>query len=57
MKAKKQNISGLRTTHFDQLMAYLEEREKEMWYYGPKDQFEKRHKELREWIIAQLKEQ
>ena len=44
------SIKGLRITHFAQLLAYLEERERDEWYIGNRDQFEKRHKELKEWL-------
>lgn len=44
------NIRGLRRTHFDQLLSYLTDREDDGWYYGNKKQFEKRHKDLREWL-------
>lgn len=40
----------LRITHLHQLIAYMEDREDKGWYYGNKEQFEKRHKELKEWI-------
>lgn len=59
--AEKKTISihGLRHTHFQQLMAYLDHCEEEGWYYGQKEYFEKRHKELRLWledILNNLKE-
>lgn len=44
------DIKGMRTTHFSQLMTYLEEREKSGWYYGNKIQFEQRHTDLKKWI-------
>ena len=44
------NITGMRKTHFEQLYEYLIERERDEWYYGRKDLFEKRHKELKEWL-------
>jgi len=43
-------ISGLRVTHFRQLLAYIEHRELDSWYYGNEKQFEKRHNELKEWV-------
>lgn len=50
--AKQKNVSihGLRRTHFQQLKAYLDHCEQEGWYYGSKKQFEKRHKELKQWF-------
>jgi hypothetical protein len=52
MKVLIENISimGLRLTHFAQLMQYLEDRDREGWYYGNRKQFEKRHEELRQWL-------
>ena len=44
------SIKGLRRTHFEQLLSYIEHREEDMWYYGCKKQFEKRHLELKEWV-------
>ena len=52
------DITGLRVTHFEQLREYLLHREIDEWYYGRRDQFEKRHKNLKQWLdsnIAQLK--
>ena len=40
------SIKGLRPAHFTQLLEYINEREKECWYYGNKEQFEKRHEAL-----------
>jgi len=51
------NIRGLRKTHFEQLLTYLENRDREEWYYGNKNQFEKRHEELRVWIKKLLKKE
>jgi hypothetical protein len=45
----------LRTTHFDQLISYAESAEREGWYYGNEDQFQKRHKEILEFLNEQLK--
>ena len=44
------NIRGLRVTHFEQLYYYLEHRENSGWYYGNKEQFEKRHEDLKKWL-------
>ena len=43
-------ISSLRRSHFLQLQAYIHERDREGWYYGDKAQFEKRHRDLKEWV-------
>jgi len=45
-------ICGLRVTHFEQLLAYVEDRDRSSWYYGNKKQFEQRHEDLREWVEA-----
>ena len=44
------SIRGMRRTHFDQLLSYLENRDSEGWYYGNRKQFEKRHEDLRKWL-------
>ena len=44
------DITGLRATHFEQLLSYLENREREDWYYGNKKQFDQRHDDLRKWL-------
>ena len=41
---------GLRKTHFDQLLNYIIWCEEDGTYYGRKDYFDKRHKELKEWV-------
>ncbi len=45
------DVRRLRVTHFEQLLDYLRMREEEGWYYGNKKQFEKRHAELKTWLI------
>jgi len=44
------SIKGLRKTHFSQLLAYMECWDILGGYYGNKEQFEKRHEELRKWL-------
>ncbi len=44
------DIKGMRKTHFDQLLMYIMERDREEWYYGNKEQFEKRHRDLMQWV-------
>ena len=41
---------NLRKTHFNQLLSYIEHQEDEGWYYGNKEQFNKRHMELKQFI-------
>ena len=43
------SLAGLRKAHLRQLLYYIEHDDGE-WYYGPRDQFEKRHKDLKEWV-------
>ena len=43
------SVKGLRKAHFIQLLAYIEDRERDMWHYGRKNHFETRHKDLKEW--------
>jgi len=41
----------LRIAHLRQLQSYIDSRnEDNCWYYGNKEQFEKRHAELLEWV-------
>jgi hypothetical protein len=40
------SIRGLRKAHLRQLVSYIRIRDREEWYYGPRDQFEKRHADL-----------
>jgi hypothetical protein len=44
------SLSGIRLSHLRQLLSYIENRDREGWYYGPRDQFEMRHKDLLDWI-------
>jgi len=44
------DIRGMRMSHFKQLLALIEMRDRSGWYYGNREQFEKRHKELKEWV-------
>jgi hypothetical protein len=46
----KVSIRGLRATHFEQLMNLLKEREEEGSYYGNKEQYMKRHAEIKAWL-------
>ena len=46
------SLKGLRLAHLRQLQTYVYDRDREEWYYGPKDQFEKRHEDLKRWIDA-----
>jgi len=39
-------IDGLRKAHLLQLAEYIYQRDIEGWYYGNREQFEKRHKDL-----------
>ena len=47
-------IHGFRITHLKQLLSYLEARDREPWYYGNRQQFEKRHEELRRWLEGNI---
>ena len=40
------SICGLRKAHLRQLVSYIRDRDREGWYYGPRDQFERRHVDL-----------
>ncbi len=57
MKTKQVDISGLRKTHFQQLLSYIDNRDREEWYYGNKEQFEKRHDDLKKWVAGILLEE
>ena len=49
------SLDGLRLAHLRQLSSYVHNRDREGWYYGPKDRFEKRHAELVRWIDDAVK--
>lgn len=44
------DLTGLRRTHLEQLLWYINEQEREGAYYGNYEQFMNRHKELKDWI-------
>lgn len=44
------SIVGLRKTHFEQLLSYVESRDEQGWYYGNKLYFEARHEDLKVWL-------
>lgn len=46
---------NLRRTHYEQLITYFDYAESEGWYYGNKEQFVKRHNELKEWLEDLIK--
>lgn len=46
------SIKGLRATHFEQIMSAVMDREEEGVYYGNKEQYYKRHDEIKEWLDA-----
>ena len=41
-------LTGLRKAHLRQLAGYIRERDREGHYYGPREQFENRHRDLLE---------
>jgi len=49
------SLNGLRLAHLRQLASYIHKRDEEGWYYGPKNQFEKRHAELIKWIDSAIR--
>lgn len=40
------SIHGLRKSHLRQLVSYIRARDREGWYYGQREQFERRHADL-----------
>ncbi len=44
------SIIGLRATHFEQILASVEDSEAQGFYYGNKKQYYKRHKEIKKWL-------
>jgi len=48
------SLSGLRLAHLRQLASYIRQREEDGWYYGNKEQFEKRHADLALWIDSAI---
>jgi len=43
-------LKGLKKNHLRQLLSYLEQAEEDEWYYGNREQFERRHAELKRWL-------
>ena len=43
---------GWSKAYFSQLAGYVRERDRDGYYYGNKEQYEKRHKAILEWIEA-----
>lgn len=43
-------IKGLRKTHFEQLLWYIERNQETYHHYGNKEQFLKRQEALSEWL-------
>ena len=39
-------LKGFRKAHLRQLAGYIRGRDREEYYYGPREQFEKRHEDL-----------
>ena len=39
---------GLKVSELKQLQDYVEHAERDGWYYNPKEQFDKRHKNIKE---------
>jgi hypothetical protein len=46
------SIKGMRATHFEQIMCAVMDRELEGVYCGNKEQYNKRHEEIKEWLDA-----
>jgi len=46
----------LKRTEVQQLLSYCEERDRDGWYYGNKEQFEKRHFEIMTQLERALEE-
>jgi len=44
------SLKGIRLSHLRQLLSYIENRDRDGWCYGPRDQFEKRYQDLLKWI-------
>ena len=44
------SLKGLRKTHLEQLLSYVEARDQEGWYYGNKEQWEARHHDIKNWL-------
>lgn len=44
------NTKNLRSTHFEQLLFYINHVEEEGIYYGRQDYYEQRHADLKEWV-------
>jgi len=50
MSKQHHNLIRLTDAERNQLRSYLEERDREGWYYGNREQFERRHLRLKELL-------
>jgi len=41
-----------RNAVLSQLFTYVENRDREGWYYGNREQFENRHQEIKDWLLS-----
>lgn len=55
MSSPKDKEKRITHTEAIQLLCYIEEREREGWHYGNKQQFEKRHKNIKKYIENLIK--
>ena len=51
---KKVSIEGLKYPHFNQLLHYLLYVEEKGEYYGDRERFDKRHEEIKDWLVGVL---
>jgi len=49
------SIEGMRLVHFEQLLNYIKDAEASGVYWGNKHHFNKRHRELEEWVEQIIK--
>jgi hypothetical protein len=54
LKCQQMTIN-FRQTHWEQLLFYIEDAEKTGFFYGNREQFFKRHCDIKNWVEEQLK--
>ncbi len=47
---EKVSIRGLRATHFEQIAWHIHNTERDGYYYGNKEQYDKRKQKIKIWI-------
>jgi len=57
VQAFGEKVLKLKRTEWQQLLSYIEDRERDGWYYGNKAQFEKRHEHIKSVITSLMEKE